>query len=245
MVHHQLIRLSFLSIIATHTFGCGGAEPAKPATPQPAAVETVGSEEEEDLDSDVGVSGTLGTIPTHRIQERLQPKLSSFQECFAQRSREVEFVSGEIELYFRVKLDGSVRSVFPRGSTIGDRDTERCIVAIASRTRFPNPRGGGEAEFAWRFEVDIPQDIRPPVAWNSERAAAALRQHASAVRACRKSARYTVTAYVAPGGTVMAAGAASSAFEGEGALDCVVDAVRGWKMPDPGSYPAKVTFTIQ
>jgi hypothetical protein len=235
------LQTSILGIAGMLWVGCGGAEPAPPAKP---ASSQIGAEKLGDSENDMEVSGTLGTIPTHLIQQRLDPKLPSFQNCFVERSREVEYIAGQIELYFRVKLDGSVRSVFPRGSTIGDRETERCILEIASRTRFPSPRGGGEAEFAWQFEVDPLQDVRPPLAWESERASSALRQHADSIRGCRKSASYTVTAYVAPGGTVIAAGASASAFEGSGSLDCVAEAVRSWAMPDPGSYPAKITFTI-
>jgi hypothetical protein len=247
MAHYLKIQTYILVIVGMLWVGCGGAEPVSPAKPATATAPDpveVGAEELGDSDNDVEVRGTLGTIPTHLIQQRLEPKLASFQNCFVERSRQVECIAGQIELYFRVKLDGSVRSVFPRVSTIGDRETEQCILAVASRTRFPSPRGGGEAEFAWQFEVDPLRDVRPPVAWESERAASALRQHAGSIRACHKNARYTVTAYVAPGGTVLTAGAASSAFEGAGALDCVADAVRSWAMPDPGSYPAKVTFQI-
>lgn len=241
MANYLKLQTSILCIAGILWVGCGGAEAVSSAKPPSAQI---GAEELGDSENDMEVSGTLGTLPTHLIQQRLEPKLPSFQNCFVERSRQVEYIAGLIELYFRVKLDGSVRSVFPRGSTVGDRETERCILEIASRTRFPSPRGGGEAEFAWQFEVDPLQDVRPPVAWESERASSALRQHAGSVRGCRKSARYTVTAYVAPGGTVITAGAAASAFEGSDSLDCVAEAVRSWAMPDPGSYPAKVTFSI-
>jgi hypothetical protein len=225
--------------------GCGGPEPKPAAKPQPAVpVIGTGGENLEDSEDDLNVSGTLGTIPTHLIQERLEPKFPSFQKCFIERSEALEFVAGKIELYFRVKVDGSVRRVFPRGSSIGDRQTERCIVEIAARTRFPNPKGGGEAEFAWQLEVDTMPDVRPPVAWDSERVSSIARQNAGSIKSCGKYARYTVTTYVAPGGKIMSAGAAASAFDGPDALDCVVEAVRTWKMPDPGSYPAKVTFNI-
>ena len=55
-----------------------------------------------------------------------------------------------------------------------------------------------------------------------------------------------VTAYVAPGGRVISAGASTPDAEAAAtAVDCVVDAVRGLTMPDPGSYAAKVTFLVQ
>jgi hypothetical protein len=240
-VKKRLFPLYILSIALILSFGCGGAQTAPTAVPK---AQDTSREEGEETEDEMEVAGIMGTIPTHLIQERLQPKLTSFQNCLAQRSQEVEFIAGRIELYFRVRLDGSVRAVFPRGSTVGDREAERCIVDIASRTRFPSPRGGGEAEFAWQFEVDPPQDIRQPVAWESERVATVVRDKAVSLNHCRKNAHYTVTAYVAPGGTVIAAGVAASASEGPDSLDCVVNEVHSWTMPDPGSYPAKVTFRI-
>jgi hypothetical protein len=42
----------------------------------------------------------------------------------------------------------------------------------------------------------------------------------------------------------MSAGAATSGPEGADALGCVADAVREIDMPDPGSYPAKVSFEV-
>jgi hypothetical protein len=53
-----------------------------------------------------------------------------------------------------------------------------------------------------------------------------------------------VTAYVAPGGTVMAAGASAADPEMLEKLDCVTEHVKSWDLPDPGSYPAKVTFSV-
>jgi hypothetical protein len=43
----------------------------------------------------------------------------------------------------------------------------------------------------------------------------------------------------------MAAGAAADAPEAAESIDCVTQAVAAWAMPDPGSYPAKITFVLQ
>ena len=54
-----------------------------------------------------------------------------------------------------------------------------------------------------------------------------------------------MTAYVAPGGSVLAAGASAPDAESAEALDCVTESVERWEMPDPGSYFAKVTFQVR
>ena len=56
-----------------------------------------------------------------------------------------------------------------------------------------------------------------------------------------------MTAYVAPhgkGGKVVAAGVATSSKEGAEQVKCIVDAVQSMKMPSPGSYAAKVAFSL-
>jgi hypothetical protein len=69
---------------------------------------------------------------------------------------------------------------------------------------------------------------------------------------------FKVTAYVQPGepgtgkkhkhagphGKVVAVGVASPNKEGDSKADCIVDAVKDWKMPSPGAYAAKVTFSL-
>ena len=60
----------------------------------------------------------------------------------------VRLLRGRVELAFRVDRDGGVRWVYPRASTVGDRDTERCLIDIATVMRFQRPRGC-EAEFAY------------------------------------------------------------------------------------------------
>ena len=51
--------------------------------------------------------------------------------------------------------------------------------------------------------------------------------------------------YIEPGGRVLAAGGSAPSAEAEPGLDCILERVRGWDMPDPGSYAAKVTFPVQ
>ena len=71
-----------------------------------------------------------------------------------------------------------------------------------------------------------------------------LRQQRAALDACGAHG-FSVTAYVAPGGQVFAAGASAASHEASENIDCVVHAVQALHMPDPGSYPAKVSFQLR
>jgi hypothetical protein len=222
--------------------GCGGAEPAPEAEPVEVA-STSGSERAPRQHSDVEVSGTLGTIPQRAIDERFEMKQQAFLRCFFDGSENLDVLGGRIEFYLRIANDGSVRWAIPRASTVGDRATERCLLGLVARMKFPAPQGGDEAEFAKAIEVDAAA-ARPLVAWDASRVSSAVSQGSGSIAACGEGG-FTVTAYVAPGGQVLAAGVAIADERGLDALDCVADAVKGWAMPDPGSYPAKVTFAVQ
>jgi hypothetical protein len=217
---------------------CGGSEP-EPAVAEPQP--TTGAEFEAPRPG-MEVSGLMGTIPERKIRATLEPKLPKLARCFALGAEKVELVAGRMELYFRVALDGSVEWVYPSDSTVGDRATELCLLEVARAARFPGPKGGGAAEVRWSFEIDG-SDLRPPVAWESERVAGALAENAAALEACgAEPSSVHVTAYVAPGGQVLSAGASASSHGAADHIECVLDAVRGFTLPDPGSYTAKVSF---
>lgn len=219
--------------------GCGGeAEPESTET----TVETSGSEEPAPRrDDGVQVEGLMGTMDADEVRMTIEPKLTRFMRCFSRRYDEIEILGGHIHMSFRVDVEGNVLWVYPNESTIGDRETERCLVETAAAIRFPRPRGG-EAEFGYPLDLDPPEDVRPPVAWGESSIADVLEANRASVASCGSG--YTVTMYVGPGGEVMAAGAAADELDDAANLDCVTDAVTEWEMPDPGSYPAKVSFSI-
>lgn len=218
---------------------CGGSTEEEETTTQET---TTGHEEHRHTEPDDGVAieGLMGTISTMAVERGIEPRMDRFLRCFADRYHAVEVLGGHIELAFRIKTDGSVRWVYPRASTIGDRATERCLVDQAAGIRFSRPHGG-EAEFAYPLELDPPDDVRPPLNWDS----AHIEEHVSRrdVSSCGRGP-YSVTVYIAPGGRILAAGASSEEQDRSADLDCVADQVAEWEMPDPGSYPAKVTFAI-
>jgi hypothetical protein len=218
--------------------GCG-SEPG----PEPVQAPASSGAETKPKGERMEVSGLLGTIPERKIHATLEPKLPSFQRCFMHGAERVELISGSMQFYFRVALDGRVEWVYPRASSVGDRPTEQCLLEIAKAARFPEPKGGGAAEISWGFEFDASETARPPVAWDEARVQSVLATERAALEDCGVAGgALLVTAYVAPGGQVLAAGASAPGREAAERIDCVLEAVRGWHMPDPGSYPAKVSF---
>ncbi len=227
---------SIFALVALNALGCGGD--AEPET-TPAPVATTSGDEPRPRAS-MQVSGTLGTIPERKILATLEPKLPKFQRCFFDGSAQNDLLGGDIKLFFRVDNDGGVTSVYPMSSTIGHLQTEQCIVDEARRARFPEPKGGDGAELSWGFALDSSAP-RPPVEWDDDRVIGLLDSSRDSITACGEG-RFRVTAYVAPGGRVISAGAAALDEASAAQLACVVAAVEAWQMPDPGSYAAKVSF---
>ncbi|MDW8362445.1 MAG: TonB family protein [Myxococcales bacterium] len=219
---------------------CGGAAP--PRRQGPVEAPDVRPEPAES-DDGIAVEGLLGTLSQDQIRRALEPREPSFLRCVERRLGAIEWLGGEVRLAFRVARDGSVRWVYLARSTLGDAATEACILEVARRVRFETPRGG-EAEVGWSFAVDPPDDVRPPLRWEPERLGEALQRAAEAVGACAPGERFGVTVYVGPGGRVLSAGVATRGPEASAASGCVVEAIGAIQMPDPGSYPAKVSFEV-
>jgi len=234
----KIASLSVLAIVAA----CGGSEETHEE--HHTDRHTSGHESQRQQDDGVEIEGLMGTISEMAVSRALEPRMGRFAQCFAERYDALDMVGGRIQFSFRIKVDGSVNWVYPHASTIGDRETESCLLNVAQGTRFERPRGG-EAEFSWPLAFDPPDDVRPPFGWDAERATDAIEEHRqNVVSACGRGP-FLVTAYVRPGGEVLAAGASTTEQTAASNLDCVTTAVSGWTLPDPGSYPAKVTFEIR
>jgi hypothetical protein len=198
--------------------------------------------------------GTIDEDATNKTFQSLQDKLLGCQKDGMQR---VEFLAGDAKFFLRIAQDGSVRWAYLEDSTLGDRDTEKCMLQVLSGALWPKP-DGGEAEVQKALTFDG-GDARPPVPWQSSKVSNVLANEAGEALKCKAGARgvYKVTAYVEPApekvkghkhanghGKVLAVGVAPPNKDADAKADCIVDAVKGWIMPSPGAYAAKVTFSL-
>lgn len=191
------------------------------------------------------ISGLHGSLSTVEAQGALAPRMEAFAACFHEHGGRIRGLGGEVRLHIHVAADGSVRAAYPEDSTVGHRDVERCLSDVAVETRFPRPRGGGEATLSWPIMMDPPQGVRHPSTWDPSRVAGVVERRAGEVLAqCRPEghANIQVTAYVRDG-RVISAGAATDDESGRESLDCIVARVRTWQMP-PARRMAKVTFAL-
>ena len=192
------------------------------------------------------MGGQLGSIDEGQVNQKFAELAPRFGECLAQGSSRVEFLGGHVKFVMRISMEGVARWAYLAESTLGDRETERCMLNIAKGAKWPLPQEGeGQAQKA--FDFDPSPDVRDAVPWSADRVAKSLASARGKLSQCAHKApgKYHATVYVQTNGSALAAGVASPDERGEtGAVDCMVDVIKGIKFPSPGSWPAKVTFDV-
>jgi hypothetical protein len=238
-----LIKICRLPVLLSMAFGiaCGGSEPP-PKEPEAPAPPPAHHGPKMNMQSELG---SIDPGETEATWKKIQPAL---MRCYEDGQKRLEYLGGDVKFFLRVGQDGAARYVYLVDGTLGDRKTERCMLDLAQGTSWPKP-DGGEAEVQKSMGFDPPGNVRAPSDWSSDRIAVALGAHGADFAKCKAgiSGSFRVTAYVQPagkGGQVAAAGVAPPSKDGEDKADCLVDVVRKMKMPSPGSYAAKVSFTL-
>jgi hypothetical protein len=192
------------------------------------------------------MGGQLGSLDEGKVNQTFATLAPRFEQCLSQGSSRVEFLGGHVKFFIRIALDGNAKWAYFAESTLGDRDTERCMLDAAKNARWPLPQEGeGQAQRA--FEFDPSPDVREAVPWAADRISKSLGSVRAKLGQCahRAPGKYHATVYVQTNGTAMAAGVAPPDERGEtGAVDCMVDVIKSMRFPSPGSWPAKVTFDV-
>jgi hypothetical protein len=234
----RLSRMFGLAVLA----GCASAPPppvlVAPAPPPPPTVRPR-----------MAATAELGQIDdaaTNKMFVTLRPAL---MQCYSSGRERLEFLQGDVKFYFRVRADGTTRWAFLEQSTLGDRYTEKCMLSVVLGARWPLPEDG-EAEVHQGLGFDAPTGVRPPADWSAEHVMKAIDKASHGVAQCKQhaSGSFSMTAYVHSQkggiGKVLAAGAAAPTKEGDADIDCLVGVVEKMKVPSPGSYAAKVSFSL-
>lgn len=220
---------------------CGGGTPeAKPVEAAPTATETAAPVPV--------VHQELGSIDDKAVSNTFQDLSMQFESCQKAALKRLPYFSGTVKFFLRVGEDGKTKWDYVEASTLGDLDAERCMLDAIEAAQWPKPIGG-DATVERDLTFD-PGDARQPADWDPDKVAATLGKNKKELGKCvsaAPNAKFNVTAYVAPhgkGGKVVAAGVATSSKEGAAQTTCIVDALKKLKMPSPGSYPAKVAFSL-
>jgi hypothetical protein len=220
------------------------------------------------------VQQELGSIDDGAINEAFDKISGQLETCHAAGRARIGVLAGDVTVFMRIDAQGQARYDYFQSSTLGDRETEKCILDLLSQTTWPAPVGG-EAEVTHSFGWE-PGSERAPISWETEKItdaidASAVTKHA--LESCKRGANaMQITGYVSAGAPTPATpptkkgakksrkktgkskpvklghfrelGAASSNKDVAEKIDCVISALKDLPLPSPGSATAKVSFTL-
>lgn len=238
--HLALVAALLPSALAIGSLGCGSSTPeAKSDAP----VETGAAHKRSG--SGISMDAEVGAMNEDEVTSIFQKSQSKLMRCFEKGSQRIAYLGGKVRFAVRVDQAGKAKSVFLSESTLGDRDTERCMLDILKGVTWPTPQGGKEGRAESGFALDPDGDVREPVAWSEGDVGKSLRQAKDALEKCKSSAgapSIKATMYVETDGHVSSVGVSGSGPETEQAAECVVSALKALTFNSPGSYAAKVSI---
>ncbi len=219
------------------------------------------------------VAQELGSIDERAVQGTMEKLGARLEKCHSDGRGRVEYLSGDVKVFLRIDQVGKVRYGYFEESTIGDHETERCIMEVFSSATWPKPEGG-EAEVRHAFGWG-PGGERSPAPWGPEKVMNALddsKDVKKEVHKCKGGIKgdFIATAYVEhddsppeeppakggkrgakkhdknknEGGKIKSVGIVPPGKDGADKIDCLVDALKTLRLPTPGSYAVKVSFPL-
>ncbi len=231
---------------------CGGSPKQAETTPEHVEPDRGDPLSEDDdpseYDDGVQISGQRGVLEPGDIEPVIKKHSAELSGCFAENTRKLPYVGGQVELKFRVNSDGTVKRVQASSGDLGAWPVEKCLLGVSREMSFPRPRGNGEAEFS--FPIEFPARSTPTADTNG--LGAELGKKIAELAACDEAAggapgSVTVIVYVGVKGAVKSAGFTTTEdapFPDEWA-DCAMAKALEWKLTDPrgkvvkasGQYP--------
>lgn len=203
-------------------------------------------EEHPDAPTGVSTSAEIGGLSEEKVDKAFKSALSDFQRCLDDGAKRVEFLGGSVSFFIKIDESGKVDHAHLEKSTMGDRVTEKCMLDSLRSKHWPKPVGGLHGLARKSFDFDPPNDVRAPTSWDGDRVSDTVSKLSRKLSACKKGAHgaFEATLYVATDGSVLSAGVTPPDEPGEADVDCLVDALKAASWPSPGSWPAKVTFSL-
>lgn len=196
--------------------------------------------------AEMSADSEVGGMNEEKTRAVFDAATADLRRCFTKGSQRVEFLAGTVQFAVEVNLSGTLDRAYVKDSTLGDRETERCMLDALSGRTWPKPVGGrvGHADGDFSFAAD--EGVRPPVDWSAADIERALGKLQHDLDECTASSPgpYRATMYVGTQGEVLSVGVATPSGDGQSAADCLIGVLGTGRYPSPGSWPAKVTFDL-
>ena len=247
--------------------GCGSSGPA-PTNPTEADGSMSGASitsRAAPSNDGMSASGDLGALDKSKVEAEFRAAMPQIDRCLGAGRKRVRYLEGDIELFLQVDQAGKALRANLTRSTLGDHETEACILAAYKARQWPRPIDGRTGEIQQRYQFGVASDADPAQAWTVDALASAMAREVPAdagaagaaagfqallgglgrCRAEARAGRLEVTMYLDQDGFAQAVGLSADEESGRAAADCVATVVKTTSFPSPGSSPVKVTMSVK
>lgn len=229
---------------------CGGSgnkrevdEPGATAKDAPIESDPVVDDEDDGASSDgITIANERGVLDEADINRVIEKHSAALQSCYTRNTGTTQYVGGRLELAFRVRTDGTVKSVRVAAGDLGSWPVEKCVLEEARGMSFPRPKGRGDADFS--FPIDFPSR-GSATALDEAQAQAELAPRMKELDACGAAGKVQVTVYIGIKGVVTSAGFAAGEALPEGWAACALAKAVTWKLTDPRGRVVKASSWTQ
>lgn len=214
----------------------GACTSAPIAGPPPTAAPEAERREEASFEQSVGA------MNEHDVERAFGKLQAAVSRCVARGAARVEAIGGSFELSLRILPTGETESAHLSRSTLGDRETERCILQAALDKTWPRPKGGvGEASHEYTIESSV-----AVTEWTSGRLKPVMPQIHEKVAKCVMplAGTWHATLYISQSGRVASSGVAPPDAQSAEQADCLVAVLNKFRFGPQRSKLSKVSFTI-
>lgn len=220
------------------------AAPTRPAAPPPPPARA-----EQPLQPSrpsMGASAELGGLDERAAEQSFRDSLQGLEACIQDGVQRLEFIGGSIEFAVKVDSTSHAADVWAADSTLGERETEKCMFNALRSVAWPAPQGGVFGIARNSFDFRPRRGVKVPAVWDAGKVSRVLARLDGRINECRgeRSERLLITLYIGEGGKALGGGAASEGPIDEHAVDCIVEALLAADYPAPEQAPTKVRFQL-
>lgn len=194
----------------------------------------------------MGASAELGGLDERAAEQSFRDSLEGLEACIQDGVQRLEFIGGSIEFAVKVDATSHPADVWAADSTLGERETEKCMFNALRSVSWPAPQGGLFGIARNSFDFRPRRGVKVPAVWDAGRVARVLARLDGRISECRgeRAEPLLITLYIGEGGRALGGGAASEGPVDERAVDCIVEALLAADYPAPEQSPTKVRFQL-
>jgi TonB family protein len=151
---------------------CGGGGASRRGEPdgQHHLTSSTSAHDGDERDDGVVLASSRGVLEPEQVRAAVEPHSNEVSGCYLSRVGARRWLGGRVTLRWKIAPRGGITDVQIIESDLGAWPVERCLLEVARRMQFPEPRGG-PAEFTVPFEFSATGNAQP---WDEARSAAAV-----------------------------------------------------------------------